>query len=332
MRHPVACVITAAAALAASALQAAGGSSPSPAVTPIATPSAKTADPQTIASPYWGRTQEGWFWYRVPPAPPNPEEAAAPAPPRPETTAPAPQRARPPELDTFDAMQARLEELKRVAVINPSDANMTAYMRYQRQVMDTAERFAQRWQRLVWSEPDLDYALSGRPTQALAVAAFDAQRQSEQEQAVRSLAASHGLIFVFRGDCPFCHRFAPILKRFAQTHGLTVLPISLDGGTLPEFPDARPDNGMAARLNARAVPALYLTQPRLREIRTVGFGLMSEADLLDRLSSLGRETSGGIPGAGGVNRSADPFTGSFDRRLAGPITTSLATSRLSTPP
>jgi len=332
MRHPLACVTAASAALAAGALQAAGGSSTPPGATPLATPTAKTADPQAIASPYWGRTQEGWFWYRAPPSPPNPEEAATPAPPRPQAAALEQKRTRSPELDTFDAMQARLEELKRVAVINPSDANMTAYMRYQRQVMDTAERFAQRWQRLVWTEPDLDYALSGRPTQALAVAAFDAQRQTDQEQTVRSLAATHGLIFVFRGDCPFCHRFAPILKRFAQTHGLTVLPISLDGGTLPEFPDARPDNGMAARLNARAVPALYLTQPRLREIRTVGFGLMSEADLLDRLSTLAREMSGGLPGTGGVNRSADPLTGAFDRSLAGPITTSLDTSRHWTPP
>jgi conjugal transfer pilus assembly protein TraF len=194
-------------------------------------------------------------------------------------------------------MQVRLEELKRVAVINPTDQNLGAYMRYQRQVMDTAERFAQRWQRLVWTEPDLDYALSGRPTQALAVAAFDAQKQTDHEQAVRSLAATHGLVFVFRGDCPFCHRFAPILKRFAQAHSLTVLPISLDGSTLPEFPEARRDNGMAARLNARAVPALYLTQPRLREIRTVGFGLMSEADLLERIAALARERSDPTPSA-----------------------------------
>jgi len=285
-----------------------------------------TATPTAPPVPaYWRRTQEGWFWYREPPAPP-PEQPRLFVEPIPDPV-PTPPRPRPPELDTFEAMQARLEELKRVAVINPTDQNLGAYMRYQRQVMDTAERFAQRWQRLVWTEPDLDYALSGRPTQALAVAAFDAQKQTDQEQAVRSLAANHGLIFVFRGDCPFCHRFAPILKRFAQSHGLTVLPISLDGGTLPEFPEARRDNGMAARLNARAVPALYLTQPRLRDIRTVGFGLMSEADLLERIAALARERAEPAPTALWPGPATTTATASFSS-----IPSGIASSRTNTLP
>ena len=48
-------------------------------------------------------------------------------------------------------------------------------------------------------------------------------------------------------------------------------------------------NGIAARLNARAVPALYLTQPSRREFRPVGFGLMSDTDLLERIAALARE-------------------------------------------
>jgi conjugal transfer pilus assembly protein TraF len=186
-------------------------------------------------------------------------------------------------------MQQRLETLKRVAVMNPTDDNLMAYMRFQRMVMDRSQVFADRWQRLVWREPSLDYASDGRPTNTLAIAAFD-ERQKERDTAtVRQLATTHGLIFVFRSDCPFCHRFAPVLKRFAQQHGLTVLAVSLDGGTLPEYPNARPDNGIAARLNARAVPAIYLTQPSRREFRPVSFGLMSDTDLLERIAALARE-------------------------------------------
>jgi conjugal transfer pilus assembly protein TraF len=186
-------------------------------------------------------------------------------------------------------MQQRLETLKRVAVMNPTDDNLMVYMRFQRMVMDRSQVFADRWQRLVWREPSLDYASEGRPTNTLAIAAFDERQKERDTAAVRQLAATHGLVFVFRSDCPFCHRFAPVLKRFAQTHGLTVLAVSLDGGSLPEYPDARPDNGIAARLNARAVPALYLTQPSRREFRPVGFGLMSDTDLLERIAALARE-------------------------------------------
>ena len=239
---------------------------------------AQPADPAETAAVYWQQHREGWFWYRDPPP-----AAARPAPKAPVTPA------RPRELADFETMQQRLETLKRVAVMNPTDDNLMAYMRFQRMVMDRSQVFADRWQRLVWREPSLDYASEGRPTNTLAIAAFDERQRERDTAAVRQLAATHGLVFVFRSDCPFCHRFAPVLKRFAQTHGLTVLAVSLDGGTLPEYPDARPDNGIAARLNARAVPALYLTQPSRREFRPVGFGLMSDTDLLERIAALARE-------------------------------------------
>jgi len=232
------------------------------------------ADPQDLA--YWLRNREGWFWYRDPPFPSRRAEPQAPKPPR--------------ELAEFEAMQKRLEELKRVAVMNPTDGNLTAYMRYQRMVMDKSERFAERWQRLVWTLPDLDYGLTGRPTNALAINVFDEQQRDRQAQAVRSLAATHGLIFVFRGDCPHCHRFAPILKRFEQEFGFTVLAISMDGRAIPEYPNAQPDNGMAARLDAKAVPALYLTAPATRQIAPVGFGVMSMTDLVERIAALAQDT------------------------------------------
>ena len=230
-------------------------------------------DPQSAA--YWLRNREGWFWYRDPPA----------STPRPAPSVPKPPR----ELVEFEAMQKRLEDLKRVAVMNPTDANLTAYMRYQRMVMNKSEHFAERWQRLVWTVPDLDYGMTGRPTNAMAINVFDEQQRDRQAQTIKSLAATHGLIFVFRGDCPHCHRFAPILKRFEQEFGFTVLAISMDGRAIPEYPNARPDNGMAARLNATAVPALYLTAPATREIRPVGFGVMSMTDLVERIAALAQD-------------------------------------------
>ncbi len=231
-------------------------------------------DPQDLA--YWLRNREGWFWYRDPPVPSRRAEPPAPKAPR--------------ELADFEAMQKRLEELKRVAVMNPTDGNLTAYMRYQRMVMDKSERFAERWQRLVWTLPDLDYGLSGRPTNAMAINVFDEQQRERQAQTIKSLAATHGLIFVFRGDCPHCHRFAPILKRFEQEFGFTVLAISMDGRAIPEYPNAKPDNGMAARLDAKAVPALYLTAPATRQIAPVGFGVMSMTDLVERIAALAQDT------------------------------------------
>ena len=67
---------------------------------------------------------------------------------------------------------------------------------------------------------------------------------------------------------------------------MTVFPVSLDGRGLPEYPSPQPDNGIATRLNASVVPALYLTAPSKREIRPVGFGVMAFTDLVERIATL----------------------------------------------
>lgn len=241
---------------------------------------------------YWQDQGKGWFWYRDPPDRPLSRT-------RPNQPA---KKDQPSELQAFEAMQRRLEELKRIAVMNPTDAHLMAYMRYQRMVMDKSQTFAERWQRLLWQAPELDYALQGRPTNAMAIQVFDEQQRQEDARTVQALARQHALLFLFRGDCPFCHRFAPILKRFGQAHGITIFAVSLDGGTLPDFPDARPDNGIAARLAPRSVPALYLSQPGRREIRPVGYGLMSDTELLQRVAAVGREVLGATadPAQGGM--------------------------------
>lgn len=230
---------------------------------------------------YWLREREGWFWYREPPAP---------IPHLPHQEKLPPQPSRPRELIEFEAMQRRLEDLKRIAVMNPSDANLLAYMRYQQRIMHQSEVFAQGWQRLVWTTPELDYGLRGRPANTTAAGVYDEQLQTRQAQTIRGLAANHELLFIFRGDCPYCHRFAPILKRFEAAFGLRVFAVSLDGRGLPEYPNPQSDNGIAARLNAGVVPALYLTAPATRDIQPVGFGLMAETDLVERIAALAQPT------------------------------------------
>ena len=257
------------------------------AAVPVAALPADDTSPSTSAaavetspeqsSTYWLRNREGWFWYRDPPTSVKPPKASPPQP------------SRPSELVEFEAMQQRLDELKRVAVMNPTDANLVAYMRYQRFVMNKSEVIAERWQRLVWTVPELDYGLTGRPTNAMAIGAFDEQQQIRQAQVVRNLASTHGLLFIFRSDCPYCHRFAPILKRFEQEFGMTVFPVSLDGRGLPEYPNPQLDNGIATRLNASMVPALYLTAPSKRQIRPVGFGVMALTELLERIAALAQD-------------------------------------------
>ena len=244
---------------------------------------ASATEVESPLSSYWLRNQEGWFWYREPPPATTKKKETA-----------REQDQRPKELVEFEAMQKRLDELKRIAVMNPTEAHMKAYMGYQRYVMDKSAVFADNWQRLVWKTPELDYSLTGRPTNSFAIDVFDGQVRDQQSSTIRALAKTHGLFFFFRSDCPYCHKFAPVLKRFERNYGLTVFAVSLDGGGLPEYPTPLSDNGMAANLNVSMVPAIFLAVPGTREITPIGYGVMAETDIVERINAI-TQTKPGQP-------------------------------------
>jgi conjugal transfer pilus assembly protein TraF len=78
------------------------------------------------------------------------------------------------------------------------------------------------------------------------------------------------------------------VKGFSQKYGWSVLAVSLDGGTLSEFPEARRDNGIATRLQISHVPALIALHPRTGQFIPLAYGLVSESEIEERAELLTR--------------------------------------------
>jgi conjugative transfer pilus assembly protein TraH len=73
--------------------------------------------------------------------------------------------------------------------------------------------------------------------------------------------------------------------------------ISVDGGPMPGFPNARPDNGIATTLKVSQVPAVFLAQPFTGKITPIGFGVLSESQLLERIAVVsGPQAEAMLPG------------------------------------
>jgi conjugal transfer pilus assembly protein TraF len=89
------------------------------------------------------------------------------------------------------------------------------------------------------------------------------------------------------------------LREFEAKFGLTVVPISVDGGPLlPVFPNPKIDNGIARALDVREVPALFLVEPRGGKIVPIGYGVLSESELLERLQVVSQpDTDKTVPSA-----------------------------------
>ena len=176
--------------------------------------------------------------------------------------------------------------------MRPTEANVRRYMELEAKVVARASTFADMAQRIAWSTPELDPSLQGRPVNAKALEVFDQLQMSRRSESIGALARDHVLFFFFRGDCPYCHAFAPTLEAFQARYGIRVVAISVDGGSLPGFPDARRDNGIATTLQVAQVPAVYLAQPFTGKITPIGFGVLSEAQLVERIAIVAAAPTG----------------------------------------
>jgi conjugal transfer pilus assembly protein TraF len=245
-------------------------------------------------APY-DQVRQGWHFFDDP-EPEVPQEPAEVS--KNQIPQPSQQGADRADLRRFDAMQKQLEDYRKIAVLNPTDQNVRRYMEMETRVYRMAGRFSDVSQRVAWSTPELDMSLQGRPINARAIDVFDKVLVKQRHDSIVALAKTHVLFFFFRSDCPYCHAFSPTLRAFEGRSGIKVVPVSLDGGGLPVYPEPRRDNGIATTLQVTQVPALYLAEPSTGKITPIGFGILSESQLLERIATVS------APGAEGTLPSA----------------------------
>jgi conjugal transfer pilus assembly protein TraF len=168
--------------------------------------------------------------------------------------------------------------------MRPSEANVRRYMELESQVVARASYFADVAQRVAWATPQLDPTLQGRPVNAKALEVFDQAELVDRSRAIADLGKDHVLFF--------------FIARTVRTAMPSRRPGSLPGATrhpgrrhqrgrwsMPSFPNARPDNGIATTLKVSQVPAVFLAQPFTGKITPIGFGVLSESQLLERIAT-----------------------------------------------
>lgn len=240
---------------------------------------------------FYDRASEGWFWYRDPALAPKPPKPKPPE--KPSEPPPAPRKEEPPTQQVIQPagpaplsaewLKVNIPKYLDKAIDEPTSDNVRAYYYLQRLAMDKSSRFARVAQEVVMGDPRLDETSRQSITNYVAnevpkVAA------AATDEVLRGISQSAGLFFFFRSDCRFCHVMAPVLQQFASTYGFSVLPVSLDGGPLPDgiFPNYQTDNGVAATLKVDVTPAVFLAIPPNTFVG-VSQGALSMNELSDRI-------------------------------------------------
>ena len=189
--------------------------------------------------------------------------------------------------ERVEAMRRRLQEARAEAILDPTPANVTAYLRFQRETLERAATFSDVFRRTVWATPEVDYTLK-RPVGALAKQLWSDERRAEVARSLADLGERYGLIYLGHAGCAGCKVFGPLLRAFATRHGLDVLAVSMTGEPLEGWPEAVPDNGRAARLGLAGAPtpAVALFDAETKRVLPVGFGVLAEDQLAMRIFAL----------------------------------------------
>lgn len=235
---------------------------------------------------FYQKHAEGWFWYQDPPVIGDEDDekvkkADMPKTEHAQTLVTATEKAH----QQMNHFKKRLEDLKVIAMINPTPANVEAYMRIQKEMMERSEQFSKTWQRVVLTNADLNPEVVS-PTAQYAKPIQNALNTKKRTDVITHLAKTYGLIYFFKGNCPYCTGFAPIVKMFADKYNWNVMAISLDGSSSDVFPDARSDNGIGAALTLQSVPALLAFNAETQDVIPISYAMTSLDQLEQNVMTL----------------------------------------------
>ncbi len=209
---------------------------------------------------------EGWLWYKDPAledSEPVIEDKAK--------ESPQAQEAPKTSVEELEAYKQRFEEAKAKAILNPTLENIAHAQKLHNAIIDQATDFQKMWN----VAEMLDVSQHQIPVSPSA-AKIDRRLQKESlNDDLKALSQDYGLIFAFKADCPYCHRFAPLVTEFAHRHGFDLQGLSKDNSCFKDMSCSKNPIAMDA-LNAEGVyPILYLANANTKDVIPVARGMIN---------------------------------------------------------
>lgn len=232
------------------------------------------------ATGYFSQHAKGWLWYDDPIEKEEQEEGD--------------EKEKTDEIaEQMNAIRAAVKKSLEKLYLFPTKENIKNYIKLQDKLVSRASEVQHNWQAVLLENPELDYSLK-HPTNNIAKQVEYDLEKKQENAVIHDLAKKSGLFFFYRSTCVYCQRFAPIVKDFAATYGITVIPITMDGISLPEFPNSHPDQGQAKQFDVRAEPALFAVNPYTQKAFPIAYGLTSQADIKKNMVNIATRFGGDV--------------------------------------
>jgi conjugal transfer pilus assembly protein TraF len=185
-------------------------------------------------------------------------------------------------LESLEELKQKFETIKALAVLQPNRENLLKYMTIQNELVINAEKFANVWQQILLENPMLNGELTN-PTAQYGIQARKAAHYMEIEALLNSAREKHVLLFVYDSSNKLSQAAGEMVQNFVADTNWQIVPITVDGKDLPEFPNSKilADQGLA--LGLKDTPAYIVGNLDNETIQHVGFGAISVSRLKENI-------------------------------------------------
>lgn len=186
-------------------------------------------------------------------------------------------------LDRLEKDKKIVEEALVTAIYYPSEENVIKYLLLNKKQLAMSEKFGFATKKAILNHPYLLDPTLENPENTLARRLKYKEERATKISLVKNLNDKYGIYFFYLSTCAACHAYSPILKEFSKIYGVNVLPVSADGGALPEWQDFVVDRGQIAKLGIKVFPTTVLFDINSKKMMHIGTGIVSHDELLDNI-------------------------------------------------
>ena len=187
-------------------------------------------------------------------------------------------------IDAVANIKRRYQAALDRAILDPSPEHIDAIQGLQLAVIQQAARFQRAWQ--IRYLENLPRFTSLVPLMSDYAQGYQSRlNDADFQRAVTRFNATCGLIYFYKGQCPYCQVFEPVLKNFVRRYGLTLKAVSCDGSAHTIFPQPKihpPD--LCQRFQITHTPSVLIVRPKTQQQAFLSVGVLSQDQLKQHLS------------------------------------------------
>ncbi len=175
-----------------------------------------------------------------------------------------------------------LYQLRCLAILSPSEENVTNYIQEQNKILSQSEGFAKTWQYLLLDHPDLGEG-STNPTAAAGIEVRKKTEDASKKLTLDALSEKYFLVLFANGGDLYSEQAGKVASQFAKIAGWHLRVVSLNGAPLQDLPSVETDKGLAQKYGIQSAPSFLMINPETKEGVPVGVGALSVVDLIDNI-------------------------------------------------